>query len=387
MLVIGIHRPVHFLFLLAAASPARAETPAGTLWTELAAKRARLPSFHQEFNVSEVSKTLHGHNRPRKWRLFVDSAQRKWSEKSVVGLGYQTRIFDGETLFTLDEDMHEYTRVKHKANVSEPAPAPYILGAAEWQKAADVKRRPCGLTGKDRECAALEVPLKPWVRAGPGYYSPKMLEGVARMALDTETGLLITAQSFTVMEEDGVRSEITTTYSLKSMRFGLPADASLFQLPPGNLREVNQLPRWYTRKSMTGKPAPEFAVKDLAGTRIALSELRGKTVLLDFWTTLCSLCRYDDPALEKLYRTYGRNDLMIVGVSVNEERATVEQFLAKHPHSYPTVLTSENEIVPPYRVFSIPTYVVIDRNGIVTTVVHDDQGFSELRKLLKKAGL
>jgi thiol-disulfide isomerase/thioredoxin len=388
--MIAMRRPLHFLLLLSAAAQSRAETRAGTLWTELAAKRALLPSFHQEFDVSEVSKTLSGSSQPRKWRLSVDIAPGKWRERSVIGFGFETRIFDGENLYLMDEDLREYTRARHKAKDSEPAPAPYTLGAADWLKAAEVQRRACGLPGKDHECAVLEAPLKPWVHGFRSGRPTRMLEGVARIVVDTETGLLITAQSIEKIETGTAQRQATTTYSLKRVTFGGSADASLFQLPWGNLREVRELSRWYTseiRKHMTGKPAPEFAVSDLKGTHLALSDWKGRIVLLDFWATWCGPCREDAPALETLYRSYGRNDLVIVGVSVNEARETVERFLIQHPHSYPTVLSLENEFMPPYRIYSLPTYIVIDRHGLVSTAVHGDQGLSELRKLLRSAGL
>ena len=78
---------------------------------------------------------------------------------------------------------------------------------------------------------------------------------------------------------------------------------------------------------------------------------------------------------------------MIIGISVEEERAVVEKFLKEHPLSYPIVLTAENEMPRAYQMGSFPTYVVIDRNGNVAAAVEGDQSLSDLRKLLKKAGL
>jgi len=78
---------------------------------------------------------------------------------------------------------------------------------------------------------------------------------------------------------------------------------------------------------------------------------------------------------------------MIVGISVNEERDTVEQFLKKHPHSFPVVLTSENEIPRPYQIGIFPTYMVIAPDGTMSTAVEGDRGFGDLRKFLEKAGM
>jgi thiol-disulfide isomerase/thioredoxin len=123
------------------------------------------------------------------------------------------------------------------------------------------------------------------------------------------------------------------------------------------------------------------------GEPVRLEDFKGKTVLLDFWTTWCPPCRADAPALEKLYKKYNGKDLMIVGISVNEERPIVEKYLREHPKSYPIALTSENDLPRPYQVGAFPTYVVIDAKGNVSGAVDGDQGFSTLRKMLEKAGL
>jgi hypothetical protein len=78
---------------------------------------------------------------------------------------------------------------------------------------------------------------------------------------------------------------------------------------------------------------------------------------------------------------------VIIGALVDEQRAVVEKFLGEHPHAHPIIETSENEMPRPFQVHSFPTYIVINRDGTIASAVDGDQGFSELRKMLKKAGL
>jgi cytochrome c biogenesis protein CcmG, thiol:disulfide interchange protein DsbE len=179
-------------------------------------------------------------------------------------------------------------------------------------------------------------------------------------------------------------------HALKRMSYNKPVDPSLFQLPSEGMREVKILTPWNSariKKQLAGNAAPELAATDIQGKPVSLSAFKGKTVLLDFWTTWCPPCRADAPSLDKLYQKYKGNDLMIVGISVSEERGVVEKFLKDHPHEFPTVLTSENEMPRPYQVSLFPTYIVIEKDGTVSSAVEGDQGFAELRKLLKKAGM
>jgi hypothetical protein len=72
---------------------------------------------------------------------------------------------------------------------------------------------------------------------------------------------------------------------------------------------------------------------------------------------------------------------------VDEEREIVEKYLKKHPHNFPVVLSSENQIPRPYQIRVFPTYLIISPNGTLMTAQEGDQGFGKLRKDLEKAGM
>jgi len=367
---------------------ALAETPAGGLWNELKAKRERLPGFHQEFEVSQTYKQAND-SQSSKRDIVLDVSQGQFRERSVSGSGNRIRIFDGQDLLWMEDGGTEYVRNKHRSSEEMWAPSPYAFPDPDWSKAVELQRRPCGMPGNDHLCVTLEVPLKRSIRTISVADRVQMLEGSARMLLDTETGLLIWSRTVQLIENKRGSYQSDITYVLKRMSYGSAVDASLFNVPSG-MREVNRLSPWNAakvKKELVGKPAPELVATDLKGKPVTLSAFKGKTVLLDFWTTWCPPCRADGPALEKLYRKYGGKELMIIGIAVTEPREIVEKFLNEHPHSFPVVLTSENEMPLPFQVTTLPTYIVIDRDGNVGAAVEGDQGFGELRKLLKKAGL
>jgi thiol-disulfide isomerase/thioredoxin len=381
-------RFVRLTAILFAALSAGAENPASALWNELKAKREKLASLHQEFNVSQTSRTSSSSQAVQR-RILLDMAPGQWREASVSGSGARIRIFDGKELFTMEEHGDEYVRTKRQLKDEDPAPSPYGLGDPDWSKAVEVRRRPCGLAGNDHVCVVMRAPLRHWTRPGTGGHFSKLVDGTTQVVLDIETGLAISSSTAQLIDNGRRTYQLDTVCTLERMKYGSPADATLFKLPDG-LNEVKELSKWNAakiKKQLVGQPAPELALTDLRGKPLTVSDFKGKTVLLDFWTTWCGPCRADGPALDKLYLKYGDKDLMIVGISVSEERDIVEKFLKEHPHSYPIALTTENEMPLPYQVGAFPTYIVINRDGTVAAAVEGDKGFGELRKLLKKAGL
>jgi thiol-disulfide isomerase/thioredoxin len=380
-------RALAFLQTLLVALAAGAQTPAGAIWADLTAVREKLPSLHQEFDVSHTYLTAK-ESQASKRQIVLDMSHGQWRELSVTGSGNRVRMFDGKDLFSMDEGGSEFVRAKRRPKEENPSPSPYSsVVNADWPKAVELERRPCGIPGRDHACVALQVPLKAWSNTTTSG-TTRMLEGTARLVLDTETGMLVALSTLQKIDDSTGQYQSSTVYLLKRTSYGAPADAALFQLPSAAMREVKELSSWDAakiRKQLAGKPAPALAVTDIQGKPVTLSAFQGKIVLLDFWTTWCAPCRADGPALDKLYARYGGQELTIVGISVSEDRAVVEKFLHEHPHSYPIVLTTENEMPPPYRIGRFPTYIAIGRDGAVIAAVEGDQGFADLRNLLKKA--
>jgi thiol-disulfide isomerase/thioredoxin len=371
------------------ASNACGQGSASDLWNELKAKREALPGLHQEFEASRTFMTSRA-TQGSQIEIVVDFSNKKWRERSVNGSEDRIRIFDGDTLFLMEEGGEEYVRTKHKPKDDDPEPSPYGSIELDWTKAKVVAHQPCGFSGNDHSCAIFEAPVKSQIRMGMGEHVTRITAGIARLAVDSQNGMLVQMKTREVIENERINYTRDLNYSLVRMRYGAVPDPDLFQLPTSAVHEVKQLSSWNVsriKKQLLGKPAPELQVTDLQGNPISLSALRGKTVLLDFWTTWCPPCRADGPSLDKLYAKYGGKDLVIVGISVDEERAIVEKFLKEHPHNFPVALTSENEMPRPYQIGQFPTYIVIASDGTLTSAAEGDQGFGELRRFLKKAGL
>ena len=132
-----------------------------------------------------------------------------------------------------------------------------------------------------------------------------------------------------------------------------------------------------------GVVAPDITVKSLDGETIQLSQLRGKRVILDFWATWCGPCVMEIPHFVQLVNEIPPEDLAIVGIS-SEDEATLRQFVKSHGVNYP--IASADVSPPPYSdVYAIPTTFVIDRNGVIQSVLTGYHDLTSLRALATAA--
>lgn len=377
-----------FLFLLGGAfviaSSAVGETANNNVWSKLEATWQGSRALHQEFEVEQHVQRGYVQGVSR-YQVVLDFSDGKWREQAIGGRGDRIRLFDGQNMFIFEPGGTEYVRVKQDKYELLPEPFENKL---DWGKAKEVKRGPCGFSGKDHTCAIVDAPVKPWVRPDMPGGATTMTGGTARVMIDTETGIWLRCHIDALVEGAFGSSQWNLTYTIKQMSYGAAPDAALFKMPEG-LQEVKELTPWEdarVKKQLAGKPAPDMKVTDIQGNPVSLASLKGKTVLLDFWTTWCPPCQADSSSLEKLNQKYGKS-LAVVGISVNEDRGTVESYLKKHPHNFPVVLSSENQLPPPYEVHIFPTYMIIGPDGTLMTAEQGDQGFAKLRKDLEKAGL
>jgi len=113
-------------------------------------------------------------------------------------------------------------------------------------------------------------------------------------------------------------------------------------------------------------PAPDFTLKDLNGRKVTLTELRGKAVILNFWSTTCAPCVAEMPGLNTLYRELKGHGLVVIGVSLDGSAQPVRELAGNLQLDYPLVLDSDKAVYfDSYGLFGQPISVLIDRNGTV----------------------
>lgn len=127
-----------------------------------------------------------------------------------------------------------------------------------------------------------------------------------------------------------------------------------------------------------GLMAPDFTLNDINGKPLALSSLRGKYVILDFWGSWCIWCIRGIPMMKQYYDKY-KGKLEILGIDCNDTedkwKGAVEQYKIPWLHVYNP---RTSDLLSTYAIEGFPTKIVIDPEGkIARTIVGEDPKFYE----------
>lgn len=120
-----------------------------------------------------------------------------------------------------------------------------------------------------------------------------------------------------------------------------------------------------------GFQAPDFTLTALDGSSMALHDLRGQGVILNFWASWCPPCKAEMPALQRVYEAYRDQGLVVVAVNVTAQdaRPNVESFVADYGLTFPVLLDLDARVATMYRVHSLPTTFFIGPDGVIQEIV------------------
>ena len=112
-----------------------------------------------------------------------------------------------------------------------------------------------------------------------------------------------------------------------------------------------------------GNAAPEFTVTDIDGKKLALSDYKGKVVLLDFWATWCTPCRAEIPHFVEMQQKYGPQGFQVVGISMDDDAEPVKEFYRQFNMNYPVAVGDDKLAQSFGGVLGLPVNFIIDREG------------------------
>jgi|GEM_PF-2105020 len=130
--------------------------------------------------------------------------------------------------------------------------------------------------------------------------------------------------------------------------------------------------------------APPIKLTRLDGAPVAASDLKGKVVVLDLWATWCTPCLAGIPKMADLQARYGKQGFMVLGVSLDDDRAKLDAYLAHHPPGFAVVTPTadfntaygrvlklkDDRIVASDKLINanLPSWVLIDRKGRIVAI-------------------
>lgn len=112
-----------------------------------------------------------------------------------------------------------------------------------------------------------------------------------------------------------------------------------------------------------GSMAVPFELTSLDGTRVKLSDLAGKVVLVNFWATWCGPCKEEMPSLARLQKQFDPAQFVLLTVTTDLQRQGIAQFLSHLGVTLPVLFDEDQEVSRSFMVRGLPTTIVIGRDG------------------------
>jgi peroxiredoxin len=135
---------------------------------------------------------------------------------------------------------------------------------------------------------------------------------------------------------------------------------------PGVTRFKNQMA--YMKPVTIGQKAPDFIIAGIDGKPVKLADYKGKYVMLDFWASWCAPCRAENPNIVKLYATYHPKGLNIIGISLDNDKASWQKAVIDDKLTWAhgsNLMKFDGPTERDYRIEAIPSNFILDPQGII----------------------
>ncbi len=137
-----------------------------------------------------------------------------------------------------------------------------------------------------------------------------------------------------------------------------------------------------------GDPAPDFVLPALTGSPVALHELRGDVVVIDFWASWYAPCRESLPILDEMAREFAGEGVRVLAVDVQEDEATARAFATQVGlEAAPVLIDRRGDVAIAYTTTTIPRTIIVGRDGKVSEVIagYGPGDHEHLRRAIERA--
>lgn len=114
---------------------------------------------------------------------------------------------------------------------------------------------------------------------------------------------------------------------------------------------------------VTPRTAPELALERLDGGMLGRNDVKGLTVIVNFWATWCPPCRKEMPALQRAWESLRDENILLIGIAVGENKPAVARYVEKMNLEFPIALDPTTDTSSAWGVRGLPTTYVVDPSG------------------------
>jgi peroxiredoxin len=131
-----------------------------------------------------------------------------------------------------------------------------------------------------------------------------------------------------------------------------------------------------------GDMAPDFSLVDIAGKTLSLSQLKGKVVVLNFFTIWCQPCRHEMPDLNAIYKENKDKGLEMVGICLNADPNQLKVLVQQLKLEYPVLLGTDKVSKDYGEIVGVPTTFIIDKQGKIAEKIIGARSKDEFLKVI-----